>query len=210
MQLICAVVCEQLSDSNPGGLSSSSFLSPLSSAAHFSVRFITFSVQYVRMGEIFTVFKFFHKWIIYDLILSIPEFLVLSYYETKEIIYNSVMIRGTRSRWPDRIVLWSDHLWAHICSRCPQNTSSGKGSERTFAYGQWTGTCLIRDHFGLGRSDQNQFQAHSMIREQVKQIFFIFLFFFWQMLTLLSVNNTTAFWSEPHWKPDGVDQNQVV
>ena len=31
--------------------------------------------------------------------------------------------------------------------------------------GQWSGTCLIRGHFGLGRSDQRQFQAHtSLIR----------------------------------------------
>ena len=31
--------------------------------------------------------------------------------------------------------------------------------------GQWSGTCLIRGHFVLGRSDQRQFQAHtSLIR----------------------------------------------
>ena len=31
--------------------------------------------------------------------------------------------------------------------------------------GQWSGTCLIIGHFGLGRSDQRQFQAHtSLIR----------------------------------------------
>ena len=31
--------------------------------------------------------------------------------------------------------------------------------------GQWSGTCLIRGNFVLGRSDQRQFQAHtSLIR----------------------------------------------
>ena len=28
--------------------------------------------------------------------------------------------------------------------------------------GQWSGTCLIRGHFGLGRSDQRQFRAHTI------------------------------------------------
>ena len=48
--------------------------------------------------------------------------------------------------------------------------------------GQWSGTCLIRGHFGLirghfglGRSDQRQFQAHtSLIRGRFERTFFKF------------------------------------
>ena len=36
--------------------------------------------------------------------------------------------------------------------------------------GQWSGTCLIRGHFGLGRSDQRQFRAHtSLIRDNFER-----------------------------------------
>ena len=71
--------------------------------------------------------------------------------------------------------------------------------------GQWSGTCLIRSHFGLGRYDQRQFQAHtSLIRGQFERIL---QSFFRQMSSLLSVNNTAAFWSDPFeslwgwWEP---------
>ena len=41
-----------------------------------------------------------------------------------------------RSRWPDRIELWSDHLraQAHTCSRCARITWSGKGFVRIFVW----------------------------------------------------------------------------
>ena len=36
--------------------------------------------------------------------------------------------------------------------------------------GQLYGTCLIRGHFGLGRSDQRKFRAHtSLIRENFER-----------------------------------------
>ena len=36
--------------------------------------------------------------------------------------------------------------------------------------GQWSGTCLIRGQFGLGRSDQRQFRAHtSLIRDNFER-----------------------------------------
>ena len=51
--------------------------------------------------------------------------------------------------------------------------------------GQWSGTCLIRGHFGLGRSDQRQFQAHtSLTRDQVEQILFQ-VFFCFSLLTFV-------------------------
>ena len=40
----------------------------------------------------------------------------------------------SRSKWPDRIELWSDHLRAHTCFRCIRFTWSGKGFERTFVW----------------------------------------------------------------------------
>ena len=43
--------------------------------------------------------------------------------------------------------------------------------------GQWSGTCLIRGHFGLGWSDQRQFQAHTSPGDQVERIFFEFFVF---------------------------------
>ena len=69
--------------------------------------------------------------------------------------------------------------------------------------GQWSGTCLIRGHTGLGRSDQRQFEAHtSLARGQFGRIFFScsFLFFYWRLLSLIRVNNKAAFWSELHLK----------
>ena len=45
--------------------------------------------------------------------------------------------------------------------------------------GQWSGTCLIRGHFVLGRSDQRQFQAHtSLTRDQFERYFFSSFFCF--------------------------------
>ena len=36
--------------------------------------------------------------------------------------------------------------------------------------GQWSGTCLIRDHFGLGRSDQRRLRAHTcLIRDNFER-----------------------------------------
>ena len=142
-----------------------------------------------------------------------------------------------RSRWPDRIELWSDHLRAHTCSRCARITWSGKGFKRTFIWTMvwnlidqrplcsgtvwseatlvWDG--LIRGHFGLGRSDQRQFQAHtSLIRGRFERTlvwpetkssdFFssFFLFFYWHLLCLVRVNNKTAFWSDLRLKIWGV------
>ena len=89
--------------------------------------------------------------------------------------------------------------------------------------GQWSGTCLIRGHFVLGRSDQRQFQAHtSLIRGRFERtlvwpetnssaIFFnFFLFSYWLWLSRVRDNNKTAFWSELHlriwwvWSEPGV------
>ena len=47
-----------------------------------------------------------------------------------------------RSRWPDRSDLWSDHLWAHTCSRCVRITWSGEDFERTFV---WTMVWILSD-----------------------------------------------------------------
>ena len=75
----------------------------------------------------------------------------------------------------------------------------------------WDG--LIRGHFGLGRSDQRQFQAHtSLIRGRVERtlvwpetnssefFFQFFLFSYWLWLSRVRDNNKTAFWSELHLK----------
>ena len=36
--------------------------------------------------------------------------------------------------------------------------------------GQWSGTCLIRGHFGLGRSDQRRLRAHTcLIRDNFER-----------------------------------------
>ena len=49
------------------------------------------------------------------------------------------------------------------------------GVEKTLSAlssGQWFGTCLIRGHFGRGRSDQRQFRAHtSLIRGLFERTF---------------------------------------
>ena len=71
-----------------------------------------------------------------------------------------------RSRWPDRIELWSDHLRAHHVLGALKLHGLEKASSALLS-GQWSGTCLIGGHFGLGRSDQRQFRAHtSLIRGQ--------------------------------------------
>ena len=80
--------------------------------------------------------------------------------------------------------------------------------------GQWSGSCLIRGHVGLGRSDQRQFWAQTcLIRGQFERTLvwpetnlseFFSSFFFVFILTFvvsgLRVNNKTAFWSELHLK----------
>ena len=137
-----------------------------------------------------------------------------------------------RSRWPDRSDPWSDEFRAHTCSRCARITWSGKGFERTLS-GQWSGTCLIRGHFVLGRSDQRSLwsgtvwsetvssahksdqrpiRAHtSLTRDQFERHFFkFFLFSYWLLLSRVRDNNKTAFWSELHLKIWWVDQNQGV
>ena len=89
--------------------------------------------------------------------------------------------------------------------------------------GQWSGTCLIRGHVVLGRSDQRSIwsgtvwseavssahksdqrpiRAHtSLTREQSERHFFQgFLFSYWLLLSRVRDNNKTAFWSEHHLK----------
>ena len=69
-----------------------------------------------------------------------------------------------RSRWPDQ--LSSDQTIferTHVLGALELHGRE-KASSALFS-GQWSGTCLIRGHFGLGRSDQRQFQEHtSLIR----------------------------------------------
>ena len=62
--------------------------------------------------------------------------------------------------------------------------------------------CLIRGHFGLGRSDHRQFQAHTSVTSgQFERIFFkFFLFSYWLLLSLVRVNIKKAFSSELHLK----------
>ena len=51
-----------------------------------------------------------------------------------------------------------------------------KASSAIFS-GQLSETLLIRGHFGLGRSDQRQFEAQtSLTRGQVERNFFMFVF----------------------------------
>ena len=67
--------------------------------------------------------------------------------------------------------------------------------------GQWSGTSLISVHFGLGPSDQTQFQGHtSLIRGRFELFFPSFFFYYLQMLSLLRVSNKAAFWSELYLK----------
>ena len=76
----------------------------------------------------------------------------------------------------------------------------------------WDG--LIRVHFGLGRSEQRQFSAHSslirgrfertLVWPETKSSEFFFKLFFrflnWHLLSLLRVNNKAAVWSRLHLK----------
>ena len=101
-------------------------------------------------------------------------------------------------------MVWK-RLRAHFCL---DNGLELAWSEATLF---WDG--LIRGHFGLGRSDQRQFQAHtSLIRGRFERtlvwpetnssdIFFMFfLFSYWLLLSRLRDINKTAFWSELHLK----------
>ena len=101
-------------------------------------------------------------------------------------------------------MVWK-RLRAHFCL---DNDLEPAWSEATLF---WDG--LIRGHFGLGRSDQRQFQAHtSLIRgwfertlvwpeTNSSEIFFnFFLFSYWRWLSRVRDNNKTAFWSELHLK----------
>ena len=76
-------------------------------------------------------------------------------------------------------MVWK-RLRAHFCL---DNGLELAWSEATLV---WDG--LIRGHFGLGRSDQRQFQAHtSLTRDHVERIFFQ-VFFYWHSLSLVKVN----------------------
>ena len=101
-------------------------------------------------------------------------------------------------------MVWK-RLRAHFCL---DNGLELAWSEATLF---WDG--LIRGHFGLGRSNQRQFQAHtSLIRGRFERtlvwpetnssdIFFkFFLFSYWLLLSRVRDNNKTAFWSELHLK----------
>ena len=101
-------------------------------------------------------------------------------------------------------MLWK-RLRAHFCL---DNGLELAWSEATLF---WDG--LIRGHFGLGQSDQRQFQAHtSLIRGRFERtlvwpetnssdIFFkFFLFSYWLLLSRVRDNNKTGFWSELHLK----------
>ena len=54
-----------------------------------------------------------------------------------------------RSRWSDRSDPCSEYLRAHTCS--------------LKLHEQWSGSWLIRGHFDVGRSDQRQFRAHTIL-----------------------------------------------
>ena len=98
-------------------------------------------------------------------------------------------------------MVWK-RLRAHFCL---DNGLELAWSEATLV---WDG--LIRGHFGLGRSDQRQFQAHtSLIRGRFERALvwpettsseFFFNFFYWHLLSLVKVNNKTPFWSKLHLK----------
>ena len=115
------------------------------------------------------------------------------------------------SKWPDRIELWSDHLRAHTCSRCARITWSVKGFDCTFAWTMvwnlpdqrplWSGTVwsevsLLWDGLIIGSFKCTFDQKPS------RAILFLsfFCFFYWHLLSLVRVNNKTAFWSELHLK----------
>ena len=95
-------------------------------------------------------------------------------------------------------------LQAHFCL---DNGLELAWSEATLV---WEG--LIRGDFGLGRPDKRQFQAHtSLIRggfertlvwleTKSSKIFSSFFVFYWHLLSLVGLNNKTAFWSELHLK----------
>ena len=70
---------------------------------------------------------------------------------------------GPRSRWPDRSDPWSDEFRAHTCSRGALELHGLEKASSALLSGQWSGTCLIRGHFVLGRSDQRQFQCSLML-----------------------------------------------
>ena len=54
-----------------------------------------------------------------------------------------------------------------------------KGLEPALSEATLVWNVLIRGHFGLGRSDQRQFQAHtSLPRDQIEHIFYKFFLFF--------------------------------
>ena len=94
---------------------------------------------------------------------------------------NKITWTSPKSRWPDRIELWSDHLRAHTCSQCARITWSGKSFERTFVWSMvwnlpdqrplWSGTVwsevtlvwdgLIRGSFKRTLVYQRPIRAHT-------------------------------------------------
>ena len=63
--------------------------------------------------------------------------------------------------------------------------------------GQWSRTCLIRGHFGLGWPDQSNFVL-SLVWSEAKQIDFfqVFKLFYWQMLSLLRIKTISRYSEE--------------
>ena len=135
-----------------------------------------------------------------------------------QITINATQVEVARPKWPlirrvssahmfpvrSNYMVWK-RLRAHFCL---DNGLELAWSEATLF---WDG--LIRGHFGLGRSDQRQFQARtSLIRGRFErtlvwpethssEIFFkFFLISYGLLLSRVRDNNKTAFWSQIHLK----------
>ena len=103
-----------------------------------------------------------------------------------------------RSRCPDRLDLWSDHLRAHTCERWAQFTrSGGEVIERTL---DWT--------MAWNLSDQRWTRAQLDLIRTTSNAFFPNLYLFFFLLRDWRGNHTAVSWSETHLESDCADQNQ--
>ena len=88
-----------------------------------------------------------------------------SFFQNNQILRSLIEIKRSPGRGgqtevtPDQTSFERTHVPGALKLHGLEKASSALSS------GQWSGTCLIRGHFGLGRSDQRQFRTHtSLIR----------------------------------------------
>ena len=99
-----------------------------------------------------------------------------------------VLDRGDQTKvTSDQTIFESTHVIGALELHCLEKVSSA------FLAEQWSGSFLIRGHFGLGWSGQRQFRAHTiLIRGHFKRVFFMFFIF----LSAMSKQNSNILISD--------------